>query len=207
VQIVPGNVLSGENFSMGAFGIKSEKKLRQQHLAKLLDDNPMATDQELASLLGVSVSTMRLDRALMGVPELRERVKRMAQKAGSKLRSLSQSEIMGDLLELEPNRWALSVLRTTREMAFRTTDILWDHYIYAQASSIAVAVIEAAAVIVDSMRGEYKGHAHVGDVLIARAKVGVSKDNRYIVSVRTRVGEKEIFVARFITEILRIEMP
>ncbi|MDR1623212.1 MAG: transcription factor FapR [Synergistaceae bacterium] len=192
---------------MEAFGIKSEKKLRQQRLAKLLEDNPMATDQELASLLGVSVSTMRLDRALMGVPELRERVKRMAQEAGSKLRSLSQSEIVGDLLELEPNRWALSVLRTTREMAFRTTDILWDHYIYAQASSIAVAVIEAAAVIVDSMRGEYKGHAHVGDVLIARAKVGVSKDNRYIVSVRTRVGEKEIFVARFITEILSVETP
>ena len=185
--------------------IKSEKKLRQERLTKLLDNNPMATDQELASMLGVSVSTVRLDRALMGVPELRERVKRMAQEANSKLRSLSRSEIVGDLLELEPNRWALSVLRTTREMAFRATDILWDHYIYAQASSIAVAAIEAAAVIVDSMRGEYKGRAKVGDVLIARAKVGVSKDNRYIVSVRTRVGDKEIFVGRFITEILPSE--
>lgn len=185
-----------------ALGIKTGKKYRQERLAKLLDNNPMATDEELASLLEVSVSTVRLDRALMGVPELRERVRRMAQEAGSKLRSLSRSEIVGDLLELEPNRWALSVLRTTREMAFRTTDILWDHYIYAQASSVAVAAIEAAAVIVDSMRGEYKGHAKVGDVLIARAKVGVSKDNRYIVSVRTRVGEKEIFVGRFITEVL-----
>jgi hypothetical protein len=187
---------------MEALEIKSEKKLRQGRLAKLLDNNPMATDQELASLLTVSVSTVRLDRALMGVPELRERVRRMAQEAGSKLRSLRQSEIVGDLLELEPNKWALSVLRTTREMAFRTTDILWDHYIYAQASSIAVAVIEAAAVIVDSMRGEYKGHARVGDVLIARAKVGVNKDDRYIVSVHTRVGEKEIFVGRFIAAVL-----
>ena len=190
---------------MGAFGIKSEKKLRQERLTKLLDKNPMETDEELASLLGVSVSTVRLDRALMGVPELRERVKRMAQEAGSRLRSLSRSEIVGDLLELEPNKWALSVLRTTREMAFRTTDILWDHYIYAQASSIAVAVIEAATVIIDSMRGEYKGHARVGDMLIARAKVGVSKDGRYIVSVRTRVGEKEIFVGRFIAEVLNAE--
>ena len=189
----------------GAFEIKSEKKLRQERLRKLLDDNPMETDEELASRLGVSVSTVRLDRALMGVPELRERVKRMAQEAGSKLRSLSRSEIVGDLLELEPNKWALSVLRTTREMAFRTTDILWDHYIYAQASSIAVAVIEAATVIVDSMRGEYKGHAKVGDMLIARAKVGVSKDDRYIVSVHTRVGEKEIFVGRFIAEVLDTE--
>jgi hypothetical protein len=190
-----------------AFEIKSGKKQRQDRLVRLLDDNPMATDQELASLLKVSVSTVRLDRALMGVPELRERVRRMAQNAGSKLRSLSRSEIVGDLLELEPNRWALSVLRTTREMAFRATDILWDHYIYAQASSVAVAAIEAVTVIVDSMRGSYKGHARVGDVLIARAKVGVNRDGRYIVSVRTRVGEKEIFVGRFITEILEPETP
>ena len=191
---------------MEALKIKSAKRLRQGQLAKLVDENPMVTDEELASFLEVSVSTVRLDRALMGVPELRERIRRMAQEAGSKLRSLSRSEIVGDLLELEPNHWALSVLRTTREMAFRTTDFLWDHYIYAQASSIAVAVIEAAAVIVDSMRGEYKGHARVGDVLIARAKVGTSKDDRYIVSVRTRVREKEIFVGRFIAEVLNTEM-
>jgi hypothetical protein len=167
-------------------------------LAKLIDKNPMVTDEELASLLGASVSTVRLDRALMGVPELRERIRRMAQEAGSKLRSLSRSDIVGDLLELEPNKWALSVLRTTREMALRATDFLGDHYIYAQASSIAVAVIEAAAVVVGSVRGEYRGRASVGDVLIARAKVGVNKDNRYIVSVRTRVEDREIFVGRFI---------
>jgi hypothetical protein len=185
-----------------AFRIKSEKKLRQSRLTKLLDRDPMATDQGLAALLGVSVSTVRLDRALMGVPELRERIKRMAQEAGSKLRSLSRSDIVGDLLELEPNRWALSVLRTTREMALRATDILWDHYIYAQASSLAAAVIEAASVVVGSMRGEYRARARVGDVLVARAKVGVGKDDRYIISVRTRVGDTEIFVGRFIAEVL-----
>ncbi|GHS95191.1 transcription factor [Synergistales bacterium] len=162
----------------------------------------MATDMELASLLEVSVSTVRLDRAVMGVPESRERIKNMAQEAGRKLRSLSRSDIVGDLLELEPNRWALSALRTTREMSFRTTDYLWDNYIYAQASSIAVAVIEAASVIIDSMRGDYKGHAKVGDTLIARAKVGTNKENRYIVSVRTRVGDREIFVGRFIAAVL-----
>jgi hypothetical protein len=189
-------------FMVGAFRIKSEKKLRQSRLAKLLDRDPMATDQGLAALLGVSVSTVRLDRALMGVPELRERIKRMAQEAGSKLRSLSRSDIVGDLLELEPNRWALSVLRTTREMALRATDILWDHYIYAQASSLTAAVIEAASVVVGSMRGEYRACARVGDVLVARAKVGVGKDDRYIVSVRTRVGDTEIFVGRFIAEVL-----
>ncbi|NLL36058.1 MAG: transcription factor FapR [Fretibacterium sp.] len=182
---------------------ETAKKLRQQRLSKLLDGNPMMTDRELAAMLGVSVSTVRLDRAVMGVPELRERVRRMAQEASSRLRSLRQSEIVGDLLELDPDRWALSILRTTREMAFRNTEIIWDHYIYAQASSIAMAVVEADTVIIDSMRGDYKGHAKVGDILVARAKAGVSRDGRRIVSVRTHVSEKEIFVGRFIVGVHR----
>ena len=188
---------------MEGTSIKSQrKKNRQDRLLKLIEQNPLATDEELAASLEASVSTIRLDRAVLGVPELRERMRSMAQKATSRLRSLKQSEVVGDLLELEPNKWALSVLETRRDMAFRKTDMVWDHYIYAQAISIAIAVVEADLVIVDSMRGEYKGHARVGDSLVARAKVGVQKDGKYIVSVRTKVGEKEIFVGRFIAAIV-----
>jgi hypothetical protein len=193
---------------MEGTSIKSQrKKNRQDRLLKLIEQNPLATDEELAASLEASVSTIRLDRAVLGVPELRERMRSMAQKATSRLRSLRQNEVVGDLLELEPNKWALSVLETRREMAFRKTDMVWDHYIYAQASSIAIAVVEADLVIVDSMRGEYKGHARVGDSLVARAKVGVQKDGKYIVSVRTKVGEKEIFVGRFIAAIVSQNEP
>ncbi|HRX25317.1 Transcription factor FapR [bioreactor metagenome] len=193
---------------MEGTSIKSQrKKNRQDRLLKLIEQNPLATDEELAASLEASVSTIRLDRAVLGVPELRERMRSMAQKATSRLRSLKQSEVVGDLLELEPNKWALSVLETRRDMAFRKTDMVWDHYIYAQASSIAIAVVEADLVIVDSMRGEYKGHARVGDSLVARAKVGVQKDGKYIVSVRTKVGEKEIFVGRFIAAIVSQNEP
>ena len=178
------------------------RKSRHDELIKIISSNPMITDNELATRLNVSVSTIRLDRALMGVPELRERIKTMAETAASKLQSLNPSEVIGELLELEPDKWALSVLRTAKDMAFRFTDIVSDNYIYAQAGSIAVAAINAAKVIIDSMRGEYKGHARVGDILIARAKVGVNHDGKKIVSVRTRVGDKEIFVGRFIIEIL-----
>jgi hypothetical protein len=193
---------------MEGTSIKSQrKKNRQDRLLKLIEQTPLATDEELAASLEASVSTIRLDRAVLGVPELRERMRSMAQKATSRLRSLKQNEVVGDLLELEPNKWALSVLETRREMAFRKTDMVWDHYIYAQASSIAIAVVEADLVIVDSMRGEYKGHARVGDSLVARAKVGVQKDGKYIVSVRTKVGEKEIFVGRFIAAIVSQNEP
>ena len=181
---------------------KPARKLRQDRLSKIIAENPMITDNELASRLNVSVSTVRLDRTLMGVPELRERIRSMAQDAMSRLQSLSPGEVIGDLLELEPDKWALSVLRTAKDMAFRFTDIVSDNYVYAQAGSIAVAVINAAKVIIGSMRGEYKGHAHIGDILIARAKVGVNHEGKKIVSVRTRAGDREIFVGRFIVEIL-----
>ena len=169
---------------------------------KIIASSPMITDNELAERLNVSVGTVRLDRALMGVPELRERLKTLAQSAANKLQSLRPSEVIGELLELEPDKWALSILRTAKDMAFRFTDIVSDNYIYAQAGTIAVAAINAAKVIIGSMRGEYKAHAHVGDVLIARAKVGVNHDGKKIVSVHTKVGDKEIFVGRFIIEIL-----
>lgn len=183
--------------------VKSQRrKNRQDKLLKLIEKNPLLSDENLAASLGASVSTIRLDRAILGVPELRERTRTMAQKATSRLRSLKQSEVVGDLLELEPNKWALSVLETKKDMAFRDTDMVWDHYIYAQAGSIAIAVVEADLVILDSMRGEYKGHARVGDSLVARAKVGVNRDEKYIVSVRTKVGEKEIFVGRFIAAVI-----
>jgi acyl-coenzyme A thioesterase PaaI-like protein len=164
----------------------------------LLESNPLFTDEDLAKALRVSVSTVRLDRALLGVPELRERMRRMAQKATSRLQSLKQEEVFGELLELDPDRLALSYLMTTKEMAFRHTPLVWDHYIYAQASSLAIAVVGADLVVTGAARVNYKAPAHVGDKLIARAKVGTRKGNKHVVSVRTRVGDREIFVGRFI---------
>jgi hypothetical protein len=189
----------------GAVARSINRKMRHERLSQLIRQNPLLSDEELASTLDVSVSTVRLDRTLLGVPELRERTRRMAEQATSKLRSLKQEEFIGDLLELEPNRWALSVLKTRQEMAFRHTEYVWDHYIYAQASSLAIAVVGADMVIVGSIRGRFKAPAKVGDVLMARAKVGVHKGNKYIVSVRTRVGEKEIFVGRYIVVALDSE--
>jgi len=178
--------------------VSLSKLQRQQELLKLVKNKPLLTDRELAEKLGASIGTVRLDRALLGIPELRERMKSMAQEATSKLTSLRQEEVIGDLLELEPDKWALSMLQTKKVMGFRHTDLVWDHYIYAQASSIAIAVVNAEMVIISSMRGRFKSHAKVGDSVIARAKVGIHKGNRFIISVRSKVDNEEIFVGRFI---------
>ena len=73
----------------------NKKTLRHKNLKKLLRTNPFSTDEELASILGVSVPTIRLDRATLGIPELRARTKDMAIAAQNKLRSIGRKEIVG----------------------------------------------------------------------------------------------------------------
>lgn len=193
------NLILASGTKKGLFVIRSvNKRARQQKLLKLIKQNPLLTDKELSETLCASLGTVRLDRALLGIPEVRERMRTMAEKATSRLRSLKQEEVIGELLELEPNKWALSMLQARKDMVFRHTDLIWDHYIYAHASSLAIAVIEADMVIVTSMRGRFRSHARVGDIITARAKVGIHKGNKYIVSVRTKVRNEEIFVGRFI---------
>lgn len=179
----------------------SGRRVRQERIISELEKNPLLTDEEIAVALGASVSTVRLDRAILGIPEVRERMRSMVQQAGSRLRSLKREEIIGDLLDLQPDEWALSTLHTTPEMAFRHTEYVSDNFIYSMASSLAVAVIEADMVVTGSARVRYRFPARVGERLIARAKVGTKKGNKYVVSVRIRVGEKEIFIGRFITVI------
>jgi len=61
------------------------KKERQAILLEKLEQDPFLTDEELSEMLGVSVPTIRLDRLELGIPELRERIKNVAQKNYSKV--------------------------------------------------------------------------------------------------------------------------
>ena len=38
----------------------------------------------------------------------------------------------------------------------------------------------------------------IGDKIAARSKTGTHKDNKYVVSIHSRAGEKESFAARFV---------
>jgi len=174
------------------------KNLRHKKLISLLDADPLISDNSLAIELGVSVGTIRLDREALNLPGLRERTRLMASRASSRLTSMKQEEVLGEIIELEPNRRAVSVFSTNREYAFRHTNMIADHYIYAQAATLAIAVVREALAIVGAARVQFSQSASVGDKLTASARVGTHKNNKYVVSVHTRAGEREIFVARFV---------
>ncbi|WP_346688835.1 transcription factor FapR [uncultured Cloacibacillus sp.] len=174
------------------------RKRRHSQLLQLIETNPLLTDEEISTKLGVSLSTVRLDRGLLAIPELRERTRAMAEHAASRLKSLRDDEVVGELLGLEPNSWALSTLQINPDMAFRRTDMVGDYYIYAQAASLAIATIDAEMVVSAAARLKYCQPAYIGEKIVARSKVGTHKGNKYVVSVHSKIGEREIFVGRFV---------
>jgi hypothetical protein len=71
----------------------------------------------------------------------------------------------------------------SREMAFRTPIFVSDIYIYAMASSLAIAVIEAD-MVVTGRPGQVQITGKIGERLVARAKSGQKETN--VVSVRIK---------------------
>jgi len=86
------------------------KKERQAILLEKLEQDPFLTDEELSEMLGVSVPTIRLDRLELGIPELRERIKNVAQKNYSKVKSLQVKDIVGELVDITLGKSGISIL-------------------------------------------------------------------------------------------------
>jgi acyl-coenzyme A thioesterase PaaI-like protein len=174
------------------------KKLRQETLKEKIESNPFLTDGELALLLNVSIQTLRLDRLELGIPELRERTKQMAESAQDKLKSIPSSEIVGELIDLELDKQGISILQITPDMVFEKTQIARGHYVFSQANSLALAVIDAPTALTGVANVKYKIPIHVGEKLIAKAEVIRKRGNKSFIWVKTRNEKQEVFRAKFI---------
>ena len=176
---------------------------RLQRLQQLLRADPLLTDRQLAERLGVSVPTVRLDRTRLGIPELRERARRLARQV-SYPRALYAEEVVGELLELDLGRGGLSLLRTDERMAFARTGIVRGHFLFAQANSLAVACVDADAAVTGSVRLRFVRPVHVGESVLARAEVVRSRRGRYMVRVHSRVNGQEAVRALFVVAALEL---
>ncbi len=177
--------------------IKMLKKERQIKLKEILNRNPLFTDRELSEKLKVSIQTVRLDRLELKIPEVRERTKSAAS-AYARLKSVNEGEVIGELLELELDHYALSVLKTSEEMALQRSQIIRGHYIFAQANSLAVAVINAQGVLTGSTNLRFHKTVQVGDKIKALAKVIKKEQRRYLIEVTTYRGDELVFNGDFI---------
>lgn len=175
-----------------------KKKIRQQLLVDQVKEKPFLTDEELAKLLKVSVQTIRLDRLELGIPELRERIRKMAEHAQPKVKSIESGEIVGELIDLELGKSGISSLRITEDMVFAKTQIAKGYFVFSQANSLALAIIDAPMAVTGVANVKYKVPVHVGEKLIAKAEIIRRRGNKYFVWVKTRNETQEVFRAKFI---------
>ena len=100
-----------------------KKRRRQESLVLAVRKEPFLTDEALARRLSVSVQTVRLDRTELGIPELRARVRTLAENAREKVRAIPHAEVVGDLLSLELGVCGTSALKVTDDHLFADSEI------------------------------------------------------------------------------------
>jgi len=176
------------------------KRQRQQQLAKALNDNPFVTDDELTRMFSVSIQTVRLDRMELGIPELRERIKLMAEHSYDQIRSLPLHEVIGDVIDLQLDKSGISLFEIAEEHVFSRTSIARGHHIFAQANSLAVAVINEEVALTASADIRFIRSVKLGEKCVAKAYVrSISGENgKAKVEVFTYVGDELVFQGNFV---------
>ena len=181
----------------------SKKLIRHGKLQKLIQKDPFLTDEQLAKTLKVSVPTVRLDRLALNIPELRERIRVMASTASTRLKAIDKKDIVGELIDLELNRSAISTLTVTDEMVLGKTGVGRGYFMFAMADSLALALIDTEFALTDVGNVKYKVPVYPGDRLVAKADVTNIKDDRYYIRVIIKKDSTEFFRAKFIIAAIR----
>ncbi len=179
-------------------GSVAQKRLRQEQLQQLLTKNPFLTDEHLAETLQVSIQTVRLDRLALGIPELRERTRHMAEDVQNKLQAITSADIVGDLLDLDIGHSGISMMTVTEDMVLQKTGVARGQYMFGQANSLALAVIDAPAALTGVANVKYKIPVYTGAVLVARAEVVRKQEDKYTIWVKIRNNHREVFRAKFL---------
>lgn len=174
------------------------KKDRHKRLVQLIDENPFVTDRELTRQLKVSIQTIRLDRMELGIPELRERMKQMAEHSYDQVRSLSLEEVIGDVVDLQLDKSGISIFEIREEHVFSKTRIARGHYVFAQANSLAVAVINDEIALTSLADIRFLRQVKLGEKCIAKAYVRNIAGQKAKVEVFTYVSDEMVFQGNFV---------
>ena len=182
------------------YDMRRTKKERQQMLKETIKENPFITDEDLAEKFQVSVQTIRLDRLELSIPELRERIKYVAEKRfEDEVRSLPIEEVIGEIIDIELDQSAISIFDVREEHVFIRNKIARGHHVFAQANSLAVAVINDELALTAKANIQFKRSVKQGERVIAKAKVLKIDDGlgRTIVEVMSYANNELVFKGEF----------
>ena len=165
-----------------------------------LEQNPFLTDEELSKQFKVSVQTIRLDRLECGIPELRERLKTVAARSmDEEVKSLQSDEVIGEIIDIELDKRAVSIFDVTDDHVFQRNGIARGHHLFAQANSLAVAVLDDDLALTVKSTLHFLKPVKSGDRVIARAIVDTerSTEKRTYVEVISTVENETVFTGEF----------
>ncbi|WP_347860627.1 transcription factor FapR [Salimicrobium sp. PL1-032A] len=179
--------------------MKKGKKQRQEELQETIEATPFVTDDELAKKFSVSIQTIRLDRMELQIPEVRERIKSVAHRGWTEtVKALSIDDVIGEVIDLVLDDKAISIMDIKEEHVFTRNDIARGHHLFAQANSLAVAVINDELALTARSSLQFTRQVKRGERVVAKANVrGLDEKNRTIVEVTSYVGQEEVFAGTF----------
>ncbi|KIL50434.1 DeoR family transcriptional regulator [Jeotgalibacillus alimentarius] len=178
--------------------MKKIKKVRQSELIKKIEDNPFVTDDELAKFFDVSVQTIRLDRMELSIPELRERIKSVAEQTfEDEVRSLPIDEVIGEIIDVELDDYAISIFDVQKEHVFQRNSIARGHHLFAQANSLAVALIDDDLALTAKAAIEFCKPVRSGQRVVSKARAVKTDGRRTTVEVTSSVGKEVVFKGEF----------
>lgn len=180
--------------------MKRNKRDRQKNLQETIKENPFVTDEELAEKFSVSVQTIRLDRLELSIPELRERIKNVAEtKFEHEVRSLPIDEIIGEIIDIELDKTAISIFDVHEEHVFKRNQIARGHHLFAQANSLAVAVINDELALTAKANIQFIRSVKQAERVVAKAKVNQidNEFGRTVVEVQSFVNNELVFKGEF----------
>lgn len=179
--------------------LKIRKKERQKLLKETIEQSPFITDEDLAKKFNVSVQTIRLDRMELSIPELRKRIKSVATHQWNEtVRALPLEDVIGEIIDLELDERAISILDIGKEHVFTRNNIARGHHIFAQANSLAVAVINDEMALTAKSELKFTRQVKEGERVVAKAAVQNQRErNITIVDVDSFVENEKVFTGVF----------
>ncbi|GGJ92414.1 transcription factor FapR [Lentibacillus kapialis] len=179
--------------------MKISKRERQRLLGETIEATPFITDEKLAVKFNVSIQTIRLDRMELAIPELRERIKSVAASQWNEtVKALSLDEVIGEIIDLELDRRAISILEIKKEHVFSRNEIARGHHLFAQANSLAVAVINDELALTAKSEIKFTRQVKAGERVVAKAFVDeVDAKGMTVVRVESFVDNEKVFTGLF----------
>lgn len=179
--------------------MKFKKDARHQLLIEKIEQTPFITDEELANFFNVSIQTIRLDRLKLNIPELRQRIKSMATSQWNEtVKSLPLEEVFGEVIDLELDKRAISIITIQKEQVFSRNKIARGHHLFAQANSLAVAVINDELALTKNATITFTRQVKLKEQVVAKAEVtSVSNSGITEVTVNSFVKNELVFSGIF----------